>query len=375
MFSQPNTPQSSFSLAQARNIVRDLFTPNARIYWTDFLVTILTGHICYGLVRKLPLLLNRDEPWVLACQGLAFVVGCLLYYRASLFIHELVHLPQNEFQAFRFAWNLLCGVPFLIPSFVYYTHIDHHRRKHFGTKHDGEYMPLGLYGCWYIAGYLALSLVLPIATIFRFAILTPLTWLHSGIRNWVHRHWSSMVMDPRYLRPLPTPKILRVIRVQEVACLLMCLGAILVPIFILKESPLPLILQGYCTGVFIVTLNAIRTMGAHRWWHEDEELNFVDQMLDSVTVAERPWISGIWGPIGTRYHSLHHLFPSMPYHHMPEAHRRLMAQLPADSPYRQTVEPSLTAALRDLFRRSQAAAKLPGNPSSQSKHDGHLRAA
>jgi fatty acid desaturase len=346
----------TFSLAQARSIVRDLFTPNPRIYWCDFLVTILTGHICYALVRQLPALLESNTAWVMAGQGLVFVLSCLLYYRASLFIHELVHLPQNEFKMFRLAWNLLCGIPFLIPSFVYYTHIDHHRRKHFGTQHDGEYMPLGLYGWWYSAGYLALSFVLPLAAMFRFAILTPLTWLHPAIRNFVHTHWSSMVMDPRYLRPLPTAKTLRIIRLQEVACFLFCLGAVLVPTFILNESPLPLILQGYCTGLFIITLNALRTMGAHRWWHENEELTFVDQMLDSVTVAERPWISGIWGPIGTRYHSLHHLFPSMPYHHMPAAHRRLMEQLPADSPYRRTVEPSLTAALLDLMRRSRAAA-------------------
>ena len=59
-----------------------------------------------------------------------------------MFVHEIVHLPEKKFVAFRVVWNLLCGIPFLVPSFTYYTHLDHHRRKTFGTKHDGEYLPL-----------------------------------------------------------------------------------------------------------------------------------------------------------------------------------------------------------------------------------------
>ncbi|HVW36766.1 MAG TPA: fatty acid desaturase, partial [Pirellulales bacterium] len=84
------------------------------------------------------------------------------------------------------------------------------------------------------------------------------------------------------------------------------------------------------------------------------------QLIDSLNYPRRPWISALWGPVGLRFHALHHLFPSMPYHSLPEAHRRLMAQLPANSPYRQTECPSLTAALVDLWKRaraSQAAAR------------------
>ena len=57
--------------------------------------------------------------------------------------------------------------------------------------------------------------------------------------------------------------------------------------------------------------------------------------VDSVNVGSHPWISEVWGPVGTRLHALHHLFPSMPYHLLPEAHRRLKEQLPEDSLYRQ----------------------------------------
>ena len=115
-----------------------------------------------------------------------------------------MHIRADEFKAFRFVWNLLCGIPFLIPSFVYYTHIDHHRRKHYGTKEDGEYIPLATMPTWQILFYLSQIFVIPIVAIVRWGLLTPLTWVSPRIRDWVHQHASSMIMDPKYIRPLPT---------------------------------------------------------------------------------------------------------------------------------------------------------------------------
>ena len=59
-----------------------------------------------------------------------------------MFGPRVVHLRGENFKSFRAAWNLLCGIPFLIPSFLYQTHSLHHVRKHYGTKGDGEYLPL-----------------------------------------------------------------------------------------------------------------------------------------------------------------------------------------------------------------------------------------
>jgi fatty acid desaturase len=38
-------------------------------------------------------------------------------------------------------------------------------------------------------------------------------------------------------------------------------------------------------------------------------------------------------PLGLHLHALHHLFPNIPYHNMPEAHRRVLAALPQGSVY------------------------------------------
>jgi fatty acid desaturase len=65
--------------------------------------------------------------------------------------------------------------------------------------------------------------------------------------------------------------------------------------------------------------------------------------------------------VGLRYHALHHVFPTMPYHALPEAHRRLMSHLPADSPYRRTEEGTLLGALRGLWRRAGQSAEQPAD--------------
>ena len=94
--------------------------------------------------------------------------------------------------------------------------------------------------------------------------------------------------------------------------------------------------------MFIVAINALRTLGAHRWTHDgSREMTFVEQMLDSVNYPHNPLIGGLWAPIGLRFHALHHIFPTMPYHALATAHKRLMRELPADSPYRRTEARSL----------------------------------
>lgn len=346
-------------MAEARHIVRDLFTPNPWIYWSDFLGSFVVGGICYVLVRRAP-------SWSLL-QASLFLASCFCFFRASLFVHEIVHFRSGTFRVFRFVWNLICGIPFLVPSFTYYTHLDHHRRKHYGTKQDGEYLPLGQQTPWHILFYLSQSLVIPGVVALRFLVLTPLTWLFPPVRRLVYRRLSSLVMDPTYVRPLPSRDLLRVWRVQEFGCFLFCTAIAVLLIrgvqpgadpaapFPIRRGVLPLgfLLQAYLTGVMIVFLNAVRTLGAHRFLNDGREMTFVEQLVDSVNYPRRPMLTGLWAPVGLRFHALHHLFPAMPYHNLAAAHRRLMAKLPADSPYRLTEGTSLTVSLRQLWRATR----------------------
>ena len=344
-----------FSISEARAIVGSQFRPRSALYWTDLLVTWVIGIAAYRMVREEWI----GWPWRL---GL-FALSCFMIYRAGLFIHELVHLPVHRFKGFRIVWNLLCGIPFLIPSFVYYTHLDHHRRRHYGTALDGEYLPLSHRSRWWMVGYLAQSLILPLLVVFRFGVLTPLTWLHPTVRNWVHKRASSMIIDPTYVRPLPTHKVLRIIRLQEVGCFAFIVG--FGTLIVIGRLPLFVLGQAYATGVVVTTINALRTLAAHRWLGNGEEMPFLEQLVDSVNMPSHTWWNGLWAPVGLRFHALHHLFPTLPYHSLAEAHRRLMSQLPADSPYRLTEGQSLGKELSGLWRRSQA----PENPTEQPAED------
>ncbi len=348
-----------FSITEAKSLVKDLSQPRAWIYWLDFTVSILIGHAAFHI------LLNAREisgltGGPLACLRVGlFALIAVLYMRSSMFIHELVHLPPGKFRGFRICWNLLCGIPFLIPSFLYYPHVDHHRRKHYGTDQDGEYLDLSHRHPANILLFLVAALVVPVAAFVRFSLMTPIGWLFPRARLWVERRASSMVVDIFYLRGDFGPDAKRMMRLQEVACFLWCIVLIL-------RAPLAsgvwidgFLIQAYLLSVTLILINNIRTLGAHRWMGDGRELSFEEQLLDSVNYPYRPWFTELWGPTGTRYHALHHLFPSIPYHNLGMAHRRLMAGLPQDSIYRDTVRVSLIGAIAELWHRAADARKRP----------------
>jgi fatty acid desaturase len=361
--SEPTTSMNrQFSLAEARAIVRDLFAPDERIYWADFLLTIGFGHGFFAATRWI---IDSSLPFAQkALLGLVtFTVQCACIYRAVMFVHEIVHLPERKFRAFRVAWNLLCGIPFLLPSFTYYSHLDHHRRRLFGTAGDGEYLALGRMSPGWILVYLSQCLWVPPLVVVRFAILTPLMTCCPPLARWIYQHASALVMDPSYTRPLPTRAALRWMRLQEGACCVFVWGVVASSLLVLGRWPLVLAIHAYGTSVVLVLMNCVRTLASHRWGSDGHEQTFVEQMLDSVTLDSDSLTAALLNPVGLRYHATHHLFPSLPYHNMRAAHKRLLAQLPPDSAYRQTVVQSLWPVIADLWRRATASQQVA--PASQ----------
>lgn len=352
-----NPRSSKFSFAEARALVGDLQKPNAAIYWTDFLLSITVGHLAFHAMYYLPKWLPSGSLWLWPAMGLSYVVCVALYMRCAMFIHELIHLPRNEFKGFRIAWNALCGIFFLIPSFLYYPHVDHHRRKHYGTDHDGEYISLSHHGPWLIVGYLLQALIIPFLALARFLIISPICWIIPGARSYVHRYASTMLVDPFYERTDDSPRLRRLIVFQEVLCFAWCVWFLIRGGIMRNEAVDPIWIIAYVVGVSLIFLNEVRTLGAHRWTGSGQEMSFEEQLLDSVNYPNHAWLSELWGPTGTRYHALHHLFPSLPYHNLGKAHRRLMAGLPSDSPYRFTNAESLTSEILALIKRSLASTR------------------
>lgn len=342
---KPAVQEPKISIGEARQIVRDLFEPNPRIYWTDFLLSCAVGAVSSLIVLFL------QVPWPVAVC--LYVVSVLAYYRAALFTHELTHFRRASFKNFRIVWNLLLGLPFCMPSFLYHIHVSHHARRHYGTDEDGEYIPFIHLPARYILYYVGHSFLIPAAAILRFAVITPITWFSPRFRDWVAQRTSSMVIDYRFVRPLPTVEERKLWRLQEIGCFLELIGAgVLIATGILPWYFAP---YAYSVAVCIITLNSIRTLAAHRYLLKgDEGVTFAEQLVDTVNVPRPALLGGLWAPVGLRFHALHHLFPSMPYHNLAEAHRRLMVELPEDSPYRQTNYPSLRNVLGRLWRNTMA---------------------
>lgn len=347
---------SRFSLKQAKSLVKDLGRPVAAIYWTDLLLSICTAHILLAAEIRAADWMPLSGIGFAAARVAMFAAAALLYMRSVMFIHELVHLRSDTFRGFRIVWNLLCGIPCLVPSFMYYPHVDHHRRKSYGTEHDGEYIELSHKHPMYIVLFILAAFIVPPLAFFRFLVLTPIAWVWPAVREKVELHASTLVVDIFYLRGDFGPRARRIMLLQEAACFTFC-------VFLVVRGPITegtlfgeFWLHAYALSTTLIMLNNVRTLGAHRWVGEGQELSFEEQLLDSLNYPHRPWFTELWGPIGTRYHGLHHLFPSIPYHNLGIAHRRLRAGLPADSVYHECERVSLFGAIKELWQRSSSAA-------------------
>lgn len=349
----PDFDRGGWNAAEARALVRDLFEPRAWIYWTDFLVSLAIGNACFGAVRYCWWDMQGPLGLRIGLGTLAFVPCVFALFRASIFVHEIAHLPSNQFRAFKFAWNLLAGIPMLIPSFTYRTHLDHHRADDYGTDRDGEYLPLATQGRWAIGLYLAQVLFIPILLWIRWGILAPVRWMAPPLWRWVQRHASSLVMNPLYMRDLKKETDRREIFVQEFGCFLFLWGTVAAGLIVKDRLPYPYFATAYLVGVAALLLNHVRTIAAHRYASGGQAMTFADQMLDSVNLDPRGGVLyELLAPVGTRYHALHHLFPKMPYHALPEAHRRLTEGLPADSPYHATTRHA-HVAIAELWAASR----------------------
>jgi fatty acid desaturase len=249
------------------------------------------------------------------------------------------------------AWNAIVGVPLLLPSFVYVgVHLDHHRRTRYGTPLDPEYVPLAHHGKWRQAFFLVEALFVPLVLFLRFAVATPLSFLHPRLRRLVIERASSLSINPAFVRRLPAGRERVVWLVLDLACCAWALA--LAALVALDVLPLRSVLFGFAVATAVTVVNQLRTMGAHRFENASgAEMGIDEQLLDSVNVPGHPFLTELWAPVGLRYHGLHHYLPALPYHALGTAHRRLVAALPADAPYRRSVAPSLYSVLKRLVSR------------------------
>lgn len=352
--SPPKSQSEAAFIRQAHDIVRDLMPHRESIYWCDFL-----GSMALGLLGLYFYIAGPLVSWP-ALAG--FLVAGFMLYRASIFTHELAHMAPSRYRAFRFAWNLLFGIPFLMPSFFYTDHRVHHVNQLYGTPGDAEYYPYATMSVRSILlGGLMIFLV-PLMLVARFSLLTIGSLLSPRIRTWTWQKASSLGnMNPRYVRALADADERFAQLWQEAACF--AVVATLIGMTIAGIVSWQALAKIYTVYLLVTFVNQLRVFAAHHYGDNPEPMPFLEQMLDSTTIPGGPW-SALWAPLGMRYHALHHLFPAMPYHAMGAAHRRLVKQLPPDSPYHATLRPSLFSAIGELFRAARAHTSRPQVPAA-----------
>lgn len=334
-----------FSIVELRRRFANAFPPQPLLYWGDLFLSVGIGWSAFAVAVQTSL----GAFVYLAATAIAMIA----LLRAAIFIHEITHLRENALPGFVFAWNLLVGLPFLLPSLMYVgPHNDHHRQPTFGTIRDPEYVPLARWSRGRILWFVVSLVFVPGLLMLRWGILGPLSFFIAPLRRLLISRASTLAINADYRRPVPHGKQKTRWVVQEIAVAL-TFWVMAVSVYQGWLS-FQWFTQWYLVAAGILMINQVRTLAAHRYDNDGSQVDAFTQLRDSVTLSGWAFPTVLAAPVGLRFHALHHVLPTVPYHSLGTVHRLLLAELPPDSPYQRTHERGIGAAVLALLRKAQA---------------------
>jgi len=199
---------------------------------------------------------------------------------------------------------------------------------------------------WSLPMFILVSIMLPFALLLRHAVLVPLGAVIPPLRKLLWERASSLSINPDFRRRRPEGTFARMVFWQEAGVSAWSI-ALLVGARWYGWRPL---LVALCIISAVAVFNQLRTLVAHLWENDGAQMTVTAQYLDSVNVPPPGIAAELWAPVGLRYHATHHLLPSLPYHALPEAHRRLAAQLGESSTYARAAYPGLWMLIGRIAR-------------------------
>ena len=87
----------------------DLLAPRPVVYWADFLTSLVVGSAALRASLAAPAGSGASLGWG--------VMAALAILRIAAFRQEIARLRRGEMTAFTWGWNLLAGIPLLMPGF------------------------------------------------------------------------------------------------------------------------------------------------------------------------------------------------------------------------------------------------------------------
>ena len=335
-------PRADAARSEIRRRFAEAFRIRPWIYWADMLASASLG---WGLFACAVLARPGSLPHVLATAGAVFAL-----LRAALFIHEIAHIRSGDLPWFETVWNVVAGIPITVPSLMYVgSHSDHHKRTGFGTDEDPEYAPIARWSRLRIALFVLTVAFVPFLLVLRWGVVGPLSRLVPPLRGFVVGRCSTLIINVHYQRPEPRGRTAARWAWQEAgaALLVWSVGAG----WAIGWIPGYAVAQWFIVAAGVLIVNQVRTLAAHGYENDGEPVDSLGQLLDSINLAGWSPLTALVAPVGLRYHALHHYLPSLPYHSLGFVHRKLLAELPDDAPYRRTVHEGVLAPLQKLWHK------------------------